>query len=445
LAAAGGNIRQQVGCRQGKPDEEQAEQKLHAEQKPSPLNLHMPEFQADPVLKSRGRIMSWLATCLFTLSLLGCVVTIQVLAGRDHPVYIGTFQITSRHDLNYNKMVWATIVSLSMRFWDSLWSFVVDHLIHMEQHVLQRDYDQAKAVKVIIVKSLNVVLPFGYVTYIQPSFFPNTCGDAGYADCAGLLQKNILIAFVTYILFGLGDMFMPYFAMKYKIWHEHRALVQNHPGIDPKDCELGFKEMQAKMDTYSGDSASSDFHSIIFPMGFLTLYSGVLPFLSILLFLQVVLQSRVDSWKLCYVYKRCEPTSSCGIGIWNDVLSTLNFFSTANCIGLLLFQCPDFVEHLRSFSSFQYYHSSNFKVLLFFAIQNVCLILKTVFDYLVPDIPSAVLLNQQQQELQRQRLFEQDDKVFSLNGDMMSVGDAEALPRFDPLKRTGNMYQKALI
>merc|ERR1711998_370412 len=99
-----------------------------------------------------------------------------------------------------------------------------------------------------------------------------------------------------------------------------------------------------------------DFTTISIEFGYVVLFVTAFPIAPFLAFLNEYAQIRTDGWKLCRVYKRCQPVGAQDIGIWQSIFTMTAYASVVCNAAIVVFvmgdlSVPNYVKVWFSFSS----------------------------------------------------------------------------------------------
>eukprot|EP00429_Kryptoperidinium_foliaceum_P095775 CAMPEP_0176250504 /NCGR_PEP_ID=MMETSP0121_2-20121125/34519_1 /TAXON_ID=160619 /ORGANISM="Kryptoperidinium foliaceum, Strain CCMP 1326" /LENGTH=526 /DNA_ID=CAMNT_0017590221 /DNA_START=39 /DNA_END=1618 /DNA_ORIENTATION=+ len=320
-----------------------------------------------------------------------------------------------------------------------------DHTADLEQKVTLQAYDQSKARKIFMMKFVNTFYSFFYIAFFEQVLDPKGCAQGG--GCKSLLKTNLYIVYLTYITFGVLDVVLPVATFKVRVWMEARAMRKT--GKVP--VSLSLLEEQAKMNVYDGDECTADYLQIALPMYFFVLFSMVSPlFIVGLATVALATQLRADAWKLLVAYRRAFPFPSDGIGIWDDIVTFLEFLGVAVNVLLMLNQldfvrllvlCPIFQEEARQ-------RPMIMKSLSFFVLLAAFILFRMLLNMYVSDEPAELKLRKAQQELQRVRLFQQQTAEDKASIELRAIGTNQACKTAEaarPLLPGDPMFEEPMV
>jgi len=407
---------------------------FHGVKKPSPVDENIMELQADSRQALIGKVISISVTCFVLTLVIICVGINQWMAAEQN-----------RQGNRMAGTIGAVVLSVQIQFWGKSWDFIiVDKLNHLEQHVTQYAYDQARVAKTFAFKFINTFYAFFYIAYIQQTIDPSGCAGG----CKNYLVEQLAIVFLTYITFGLVDMGLPYAILKYKIYQEEKASREHGHEV----FKLSMLEQQSKMVEYTGKDENGDYLQSLFPVAFVMLFGTMMPGSVFLAYLALSSQIRTHAWKLTKVTRRPFPERAHGIGIWDNVLNLLTYISVFNTIGLLVTQVDDVCTFIPFFGRLTDAlgipsDGTTAKLLAFFFLQNTAIIMKLVVDSLVSDMSAATILERKRQEIQKVRVLTRGHSDMHEEISIFCESDPNegAFEQLPPLKPGDAMYVAPLI
>ena len=138
---------------------------------------------------------------------------------------------------------------------------------------------------------------------------------------------------------------------------------------------MGPVESQSKLEGY--ESPLDDYMEMAIQYGYVSMFCASFPLLPFLALIELVLEIKVDSIKLCNLTKRPFPHRAEDIGVWKTILQTIAFFSTLTNPAIIMFTSETF--HDMSLAN---------RFLIFLAIEHMLFLLKYFIEVMVPDVPN---------------------------------------------------------
>jgi len=141
----------------------------------------------------------------------------------------------------------------------------------------------------------------------------------------------------------------------------------------PQEAERFESELQ--LEAYEG--TFDDYAEIVLQMGLVSMFTlgwYVVPSLAIL---EVLLQIRVDAYKLSAQTKRPDPMPAESVGSWGLLMESMGLLAVYANAGIIVFTTR----------SFQNYHFLE-RLLIFFALEQIALVLKFATHAAIDDVPT---------------------------------------------------------
>jgi len=145
--------------------------------------------------------------------------------------------------------------------------------------------------------------------------------------------------------------------------------------------KLSFMEQQGLMQEYDIDHQVSDFQSLTLTLSYVLVFSGVTPLLGIVALPIFLLRLRVDAWKMCVLLRRPFPYMQDGIGPWNVMIDSFMWVGLVCSVAIPLL-------NFKRFDKLDAFH----KLLAFFVIERILVLVKLACGSLFPEKSSAVQL-----------------------------------------------------
>eukprot|EP00927_Polykrikos_kofoidii_P047031 TRINITY_DN41120_c0_g1_i1.p1 TRINITY_DN41120_c0_g1~~TRINITY_DN41120_c0_g1_i1.p1 ORF type:complete len:996 (+),score=107.74 TRINITY_DN41120_c0_g1_i1:48-3035(+) len=398
--------------------------------KPSPMNLLQKTLQADPVKRGVGITISVIVTILF-VSLIFISVAWNIQLGNRMFMSGKTYALTLS----------GISLSVQIQVFNFIWTILSTKLTDGEQIVMEEKYDESQNLKLYVVYFINFFAASFYVAFIQEHVAPETCGPVG--GCLTLLRHNTVTMFLSAIAFGILDMLIPMASYKFNIWWEARNMT--------KSMDLSFLEQQGKMPAYDLKAQFDDHFQVLAPLSFLVFFGVQSPVLTLgLSYFAIRVQLRADAWKLVHVYQRIMPRATNGIGIWSWLLRINEYVCIAVNSGQIASFFSDAFRDISLWKStiggMPDNKSELPKLLLFFVLCVLFLVLRAVLDTFVSDVPATTQLTRERQKLQLSRL--QSGKAHAVHRvELHGTPDivASALDTIPPLQPGSVFFANGLI
>lgn len=154
-----------------------------------------------------------------------------------------------------------------------------------------------------------------------------------------------------------------------------RRKPEDRARVDASPLEAERFETELLLDTYEG--TFDDYSEIVLQMGLVSMFTlgwYVVPSLAIL---EVLLQIRVDAYKLTVQTQRPDPMPAESVGSWGLLMESMGLLAVYANAGIIVFTT-------RSFQKYKFVE----RLLLFFILEQVALVLKFITHAAIDDVPT---------------------------------------------------------
>jgi len=210
--------------------------------------------------------------------------------------------------------------------------------------------------------------PFFYIAFIQEQI--EGCGREA---CIDLLSENLLIFYITSMATVIGTIA---FTIAFSVWSIYKEIRQVRPGSPA----YTYIQAQAKCAMYEGDT--DDFMVLVVHLGFVLMFSVVLPVLAFLAFVVGMVCKQLLAYRMTSVLVRANPIGQEGIGAWFDIIKTISAIGVVCNVGLAVFE-------MQPVSTFD----PVYKLIIFVAAQNIAAVVVLTIQgaFNEADIPTLVV------------------------------------------------------
>jgi len=139
-------------------------------------------------------------------------------------------------------------------------------------------------------------------------------------------------------------------------------------------ADKGKSDPEKQYELTEFESTFDDWDEIAIQYGYLSLFVCAFPLAPLLAVINNILESYLDSKKLCSYDRRPLPRGAADIGFWYVILQIVSWLAMVTNIALVVFE----TSTLQSFSI-----STRF--LIFLAVEHICILLKFGIDIIIPD------------------------------------------------------------
>ena len=197
-------------------------------------------------------------------------------------------------------------------------------------------------------------------------------------------------------------------AARVQEWRQRKALK------NPDQAALSAIEKQYILEEYGDDGLFEDYAEMSVQFGYATLFAPACPIAPVMALVNNYVELRVDAMKLCYGTRRPIPKGAADIGTWYAILSIMATAAVTTNGALLAFTSKLFNGEDATYTGL----SVSNRVWIFIIFEHSILILRSVLEFLIPDVPEIV-------EIQAARTERITEKIINLTPDDADADDLE--------------------
>ena len=258
--------------------------------------------------------------------------------------------------------------ALQIKIFNFIYGYVAAYLNDWENFELPSEYSDSLTTKLFLFQFVNSYTSLFYIAFLKVSV--EGCEND---NCISELTLQLETIFITNLLLNFVEIFTPLLMTKYNTWKENKAIVEKYGQL----ITVSEEERQAKLSKY--DTPLSDYMEVVIAYGYVILFGACFPFTSILFLLLIVIEVRVDAWKLCTLTQRPFPEASNSIGVWITILEIMSVIGAMTNIAIIIFTTNTFdIEETGD------------RWIMFMILEHILLFVKVSISLLVPDVPYKV-------------------------------------------------------
>jgi anoctamin-10/anoctamin-7 len=286
---------------------------------------------------------------------------------------------------NNAQTIASTLNSVQITIANMVYTFLAYELNNRENHRTETEYNDALILKIFLFQFVNSYASFFYIAFIE-----------GGAHVMESLSTNLAIIYGVRLSSGLfSDIVLP--LLMYK-WN----LRKNAEGVK----KMTSVEQEFLLEPYNGNlKIITQYAEIAIQFGYTALFASALPIASLFGFFSNWINLKATSWKLLNLYQRPVPTGAADIGSWGTIYLAIAICAVLTNAGLAVFTCTTFDHHTQA---------TRFWIFIIF--QWSCFILQALVMEAIPDIPEAVLIQQERAEFFNMKIIDEvpDDEEIKL-------------------------------
>jgi hypothetical protein len=181
--------------------------------------------------------------------------------------------------------------------------------------------------------------------------------------------------FLTNLLMNIVELGMPYLKLRLKLYQEDKKIKKAKDEGQAVRENLYQVEIESKLDPY--ESPLDDYMEMVISFGYVALFGSSLPLLPLLALVEIVLEIRVDAWKICTLTKRSHPYRSETIGVWRTIILAVAYAGAFTNSGII-------------FITLDMLTDKQMKILGFIALEHLMIVGMHLINVAVPDDPKMV-------------------------------------------------------
>ena len=266
------------------------------------------------------------------------------------------------------KMIPGLLNAIQIKIMNIFYGKLAVFLNNWENHETDNLYNDHLAVKLFMFKFVNSYSSLLYIAFFSS---PGMCKP----NCLEHLSVQLMMIFLTNLLMNLVELGLPWLTIYRKLRAEKKKIREARK-TDDKIREFMYPvEKESKLSEY--ESPLDDYMEMVIQFGYVALFGASLPIISFLALIEIILEIRVDAWKLSYLTKRPSPARSENIGVWKSIILIVAYAGAFTNSGII-------------FLTMNLYEDNYQKILGFLVIEHVMLFGMKFIEIIIPDVPSVV-------------------------------------------------------
>jgi uncharacterized protein YoxC len=345
-------------------------------------------------------MQSLLVVALLIAAVVGLVASIYVIRFAIQP-YIGTNAQTVASVAN----------SIQILIANAVYTFLATALTNRENHRTETQYEDSLISKIFLFQFVNSYASFFFLAFIAEFMggcqVDNQGDDSAGGDCMFPLTLNLAIIFGSRLAVGnITELLLPYLGYKYRMKTMMKTLNGNLDVLTRPEAEFLLEEYDVQ------SSSIADYSELAIQFGYASMFVTAFPLAPLFSLVSNFVETTGDAWKLLHLHQRPMPFSAEDIGTWQTIFMIISIASVVTNASLTIFTMS-VTDHFSEFMRFW----------LYIGFQWSCFTIQAVIMEAVPDIPEAVLIQNQRTDFLVEKVIDQvpDDEDSTLE-------DATAAP-----------------
>lgn len=267
--------------------------------------------------------------------------------------------------------MWGIINAVWIKVMNFLYYIIARKLNDWENYETESEYTEALSGKLFLFRFVNCYVSLFYIAFVQQHW--EGCPANG---CMDALAMQLGTIFVTNMALNVMELGLPYLKDRLRVWLEERELRRKLESNPSLRMNMSPTERQAKLENY--ETPLEDYMEMVCQYGYVVMFSSAFPVISLFALVEILIEIRVDAWKLCHLTRRPFPQRAESIGIWYSILQIVSFMGITTNVALTLFGTDMFTTDM------------NQRWLWFLTFEHCFIVLKLVLAMVIPDEPSTV-------------------------------------------------------
>ncbi|KAH9109077.1 hypothetical protein LEN26_010766 [Aphanomyces euteiches] len=300
------------------------------------------------------------------------LIVIVALVGLFYLKYLSA-RLTSPSAKQWASVGVSALNSIQIALLNKFYNGVAHWLNNWENHRTDMEHENHLINKVFLFQFCNSFASFFYIAYVK-HYVNDPCVDD---NCLAELRLQLIILFGLQIVTGnLIEVLMPMMQRSLALYSDKK---KHHD-----DAQFSQEELQSMLAPYEGSDAFQDYNEMVIQYGFVTLFVVAFPLTPAMALINNMIEIHSDAFKLCSAHRRPFPHRAASIGSWDFFLNIINTLAVVTNIAILLF------THDPNDSVTTTATSSTTKWVTFVIAEQVCLVMKFVVAFVIPDEPQEL-------------------------------------------------------
>lgn len=203
---------------------------------------------------------------------------------------------------------------------------IANCLSHWENHPKNSIRVSHLSIKIFLFEFVNNFYTYYYIGFIK--YYNNECLES---NCSKELELQSYISFVITASINFLEIGIPYLMYKLRLSKAH-----NNANILQSKAS-STDSLKAGLDSMSSDSLIEDYIEIILYLAYVILLTTSAALTPLFVFVLILLERGIDSFKIYYFLRVEVLNSSKGISIYNYMIKIILYLGTLTSLGFVLF------------------------------------------------------------------------------------------------------------
>lgn len=203
------------------------------------------------------------------------------------------------------------------------------------------------------------------------------------------LETQLMSLVITKATIGqITELGIPFVTSKVKQWSSRRRSRANTTTDDKAHANASTARNRYVTEAHLGAYTTTieDYGELVVQFGYLVLFGLAFPPAAIVALVNNIIEGRTDAYKILALSQRVNADDAADIGAWYSILEFLNVMSVLANAGLVVFTA-DAAGIVFGFSGVGSWRGLLYRVVAFFVMEHVLLIVKGLAAFVIADVP----------------------------------------------------------
>lgn len=270
----------------------------------------------------------------------------------------------------------SVISAVQIQILSAVYGKVVVGLNDYENYQTETAYEHSLIFKTFLFQMFNNYSALFYQAFLSGYLY-------GCESSCVLEVRNLL---VTIFMIRFMAAFMELLSPTFQRWSAAWLAEDEDTKKDDKDPQQQEGESKQEEELFEQeltlleyDGTFSDYAAIVLQYGYITMFVSALPLVIPLAMVEILLQMRLDSYKLVRLMRRPDPELAEEVGMWTTLMASMSFFSVFSNTAIICFSSGTMVGV-----------TLGTRCLVCIAAEHVLLGLKVATHFFIPNPPKWV-------------------------------------------------------
>ena len=345
----------------------------------SPINDDLEELFYSPIKRAVSISIGFLVSVVVVLIVIGIVAGLIIMRWKlTEQLMVNGFDGAGP--------LTSVLNAIQIQIFNFIYEILAFKLTDWENHKTQSSYERSFIVKSYLFQFVNSYNALFYIAFIKS--YTEGCivkdsegkkvKEVG-ASCMDELYTQLTSLFLVAYFRNIIELALPFLKNRRRL-KAFRNISFTETEADQTCKRIESNLMKSEYVNRTIDGTFADMLEVCISFGYLTIFAVAFPLGGLLAYIGLLLELRVDRYKLLWLMRRPQPEGISEIGIWWYVLQSTLIIAIITNAGLFCFTAHTFQDSLSSSQLF----------IPFVIIIVVLITVRSWLQALIPDVPSEL-------------------------------------------------------